>query len=97
MASYVMLVRWTEQGIRTVKDSPKRVAAATSLAQRMGVKIVEVFWTLGRYDLVIVAEAANDETVTAWALQVGSHGNVKTQTLRAFRAREMDRILAKVR
>lgn len=97
MASYVSLLQWTDQGVRNVKDSPKRGEAATALAQQMGVKVTDVFWTLGRYDLVLLAEAPDDETMTAFALSVGSLGNVKTQTLRAYRAKEFQAILGKMK
>jgi len=66
-------------------------------AAGMGTKIVDAFWTLGPYDVVLVAEAPDDETMTAFALKLGSFGNVKTQTLRAFRANEMDGILSKAK
>ncbi len=97
MASYVSLLQWTDQGIRNVKDTTKRGEAAKALAAKVGVKITEVFWTLGAYDLVLILEAPDDETMTAFALSVASLGNVKTQTLRAFRASEFDAILKKMR
>ena len=95
MASYIVLAQFTDQGIRNVKDSTKRAAAASDVAAKMGVKLTDLFWTLGHYDLVIVAEAPDDETMTALMLKLGSLGNVKSQTLRAFRANEMDAILKK--
>jgi uncharacterized protein with GYD domain len=95
MASYIVLAQFTDQGIRNVKDSTKRAAAASDAAAKMGVKLTDLFWTLGHYDLVIVAEAPDDETMTALMLKLGSLGNVKSQTLRAFRANEMDAILKK--
>jgi uncharacterized protein with GYD domain len=60
------------------------------------VELVDLFWTLGPYDLVLIAEAPNDETMTAFSLSLASLGNVKTQTLRAFRSKEMDEILRKM-
>jgi len=95
MASYIVLAQFTDQGIRNVKDSTKRAAAASDVAAKMGVKLTDLFWTLGHYDLVIVAEAPDDETMTALMLKLGSLGNVKSQTLRAFRASEMEAILKK--
>lgn len=97
MASYVSLLQFTDQGIRNVKDTTKRAVAATELAGKMGVKFTDIFWTLGHYDLVIVAEAPDDETMTACALSLSSLGNVRTQTMRAFRARELDAILGKMK
>jgi uncharacterized protein with GYD domain len=96
MANYIALLQFTDQGIRTVKDTTKRATAAGELASKMGAKIADVFWTLGAYDLVLVIEAPDDETMTALALKLASLGNVKTQTLRAYRAKEMDAILKKV-
>lgn len=97
MASYIALLQFTDQGIRNIKDTTKRAAAATDLASKMGAKLSDVFWTLGHYDLVLVLEAPDDETMTALALKLSSLGNVKTQTLRAFRAKEMEAILSKVK
>src|SRR5258707_10350743 len=97
MASYIALLQLTDQGIRNVKETTKRAATMTEIASRMGVKIADIFWTLGPYDGVLVAEAPDDETMTAFALKVSSVGNVKTQTLRAFRANEMDEILSKAK
>ena len=96
MATYIALLQWTEQGVRDVKDTTKRAAAATEAASKMGVKFTDLFWTLGNYDLAIVAEAPDDETMTALMLKLAALGNVKTQTLRAFRAKEMDAILKKI-
>jgi uncharacterized protein with GYD domain len=97
MASYIALLQFTDQGIRNVKDTTKRAAAAAGTAAKMGVKIVDTFWTLGPYDVVLLLEAADDESVTAFALELGSLGNMKTQTLRAFRAKEMDAVLARIK
>jgi len=97
MASYIALLQFTDQGIRNVKDTTKRAAAAAETAAKMGVKIVDTFWTLGPYDVVLLLEAADDESVTAFALELGSLGNMKTQTLRAFRAKEMDAVLARIK
>ena len=93
MANYIALLQFTDQGIRNVKDTAKRAANATAAAAKLGVKFTELFWTLGNYDLVIVAEAPDDETMTAVMLKLASLGNVKSQTLRAFRAKEMEAIL----
>ena len=97
MANYIALLQLTDQGVRSIKDTTKRAAAATDMASRMGVKIVDAFWTLGPYDVVLIAEAPDDETMTACAIKLSSFGNVKTQTMRAFRATEMDAILSKVK
>ena len=96
MATYVSLLQFTDQGIRNVKDTTKRAEAAQALATKLGVKALEILWTLGPYDLVLIGEAPDDETMTAYCLSLASLGNVKTQTLRAFRAKEFDAILAKI-
>ena len=95
MATYIALMQYTDQGIRNVKDTTKRAAAASELAAKMGVKFIELFWTLGHYDLAILAEAPDDETMTAVMLKLAVLGNVKSQTLRAFRSHEIETILKK--
>jgi uncharacterized protein with GYD domain len=97
MAMYVSLLQFTDQGIRNVKDSIKRATAATAEAEKMGAKITDAFWTMGAYDVVLLVDAPNDETMTAFTLKLGSLGNVKTQTMRAFHRGEMESILAKVK
>ena len=96
MATYLLLINFTEQGIRNIKDSPKRAAAATALARGFGIEIRDIFWTLGAFDGAVLIEAPDDQAVTAWALKLGSLGNVRTQTLRAFRANEFENIVAKI-
>ena len=96
MATYIVLFNFTEQGIRNIKDSPKRAAAARDLARGFGIEIRDIFWTLGAFDGAVLMEAPNDQAVTSWALKVGSLGNVRTQTLRAFRTNEIEKILANV-
>ena len=75
----------------------KRGDAAIAEAQKMGMKIVEEYWTMGAYDAVVIFEAPDDETMSAFILKVGSLGNVTAQTLRAFRRNEMEKILAKIK
>jgi uncharacterized protein with GYD domain len=97
MANYVCLIQFKDQGIRNIQDTVKRGDAAIAEAQKMGMKIVEEFWTMGAYDAVVVVEAPDDETVSAFMLKVASLGNIKGQTLRAFRRNEMETILAKIK
>ena len=97
MASYILLINFTEQGVHNISDSPNRAVAASALGKKMGVKVKEVYWCLGSYDGALVAEAPNDETMTAYALRIASLGNVRTHTLRAFKAGEFKSILAKAR
>jgi uncharacterized protein with GYD domain len=97
MAMYVSLIQFTDQGICNIKDTLKRHEAAMAETEKMGMKIVEAFWTMGTYDVVVLLEAPNDETMTAFALKIGSMGSVKTHTMRAFRRDEMEGILSKIK
>jgi uncharacterized protein with GYD domain len=97
MAKYICLLQFTEQGIRAVRDTTKRAAAATAEAEKMGMKISEAFWTLGAYDVVLLVDAPDDQAMTAYALKLASLGNVKTQTMRAFNQQEIESILAKMK
>ncbi|MER5464579.1 GYD domain-containing protein [Streptomyces sp. NPDC002668] len=95
MPTYVTLLNWTDQGVRGYKDTPQRAEAFAAAARRLGAEVLNIYWTVGPYDLVAVVEAPDDETATAALLQVGGVGNVRTTTLRAFGREEMDRIIAK--
>jgi len=97
MATYIILIQFTDQGIRNIKDTVKRGDAAVAEAEKMGMKIVEEYWTMGAYDGVVVVDAPNDETMSAFMLKIGSLGNVKSHTLRAFRRNKMEEILAKMK
>lgn len=96
MATYLVLIHFTEQGLKNIKDSPTRAADATAMAEKMGVKIREVFWTLGAYDGALLLDAPDEETITAWSLSMGALGFVKTETLRAFPAKEFSALLGKM-
>src|SRR5437879_11527192 len=97
MATYISLIKFTDQGIRNVKDTVKRGEAAMAEAEKMGMKLIEEFWTMGAYDVVALFEAPDDETVSAFVLKSGALGNAKSQTMRAFRKEEMEGILAKIK
>ena len=97
MASYISLLQFTEQGSRNIKHTTTRFGAAIADAEKMGAKISDAFWTMGAYDIVLIIDAPDDETVSAFATKLGSLGNVKTQTMRAFRREEMKSILAKIK
>src|SRR5256712_3301806 len=97
MARYVSLIQFADQGIRNIKDTIKRGDAAIAEAEKMGMKIIEEFWTMGAYDMVVLFDAPDDETMTAFACKVSSLGNVKTATMRAFRKEEMEGILAMIK
>jgi uncharacterized protein with GYD domain len=94
--NYIALINFTEQGIQNFKDSPDRADAAAAQLEKMGGRFKDVYWTLGGYDIVVVMEAPDDETVTAFALALGSLGNVRTQTLRAFDRDEIKGVVGKV-
>lgn len=92
MGTYIALINFTDQGIRNIKDSPKRFDAATKLAKSMGMKLKQGFYTMGQYDIVIIAEGS-EEAAAAWLFKIGSLGNVKSSTLRAFTVDEARKII----
>jgi uncharacterized protein with GYD domain len=96
MPTYIALGNFTDQGIRNVKDTIKRADAVKEAAQKAGVTMKDIMWTLGAYDMVVTFEAPDDAAITAFALAVGAAGNVRTQTMRAFSRSEMSGILAKM-
>ena len=93
MATYLMLLNWTDQGIRNVKESPKRLDAAKKLANELGGEITTVYMTQGSIDLALVAEMPNDEKVASFVLKLGSLGNVRTTTLKAYSEDEYRKII----
>ena len=96
MALFIVLANFTEQGIRNVKDSPKRAEAFRDMAKKCGVTVKDTFWTLGEYDIVAILEAPDDVSITALGLSLGALGNVRTQTLRAFSSADIKSILGKM-
>ena len=96
MPNYIVLGSFTDQGIRNVKDSPKRMDAVSAMAKKAGASLKETYWTLGQYDFVAIFEAPDDVSMTALGLSIGKLWNVRTQTLRAFPAAEMQAILGKM-
>jgi uncharacterized protein with GYD domain len=95
MATYVTLANFTDQGIRNVKDSPDRLAAFRAMADKLGITVKSVHYTVGAYDIVTVVEGS-DEAVTAALLKLGSLGNIRTQTMRAFSPEEIKAIIGKM-
>ena len=95
MPTYISLVSWTEQGMRELKESPARADATAELAESVGGKLVQLYWTVGPYDIVAIFEAPDDETATAMQLTVGTRGSIRTTTLRAFDREEIEKIIAK--
>ena len=96
MATYVMLVNFTDQGIRNIKDTPKRAEVFKNMAEKCGAKVKELYWTQGQYDVVTTIEAPDDTTATTLAFSVGALGNVRTQTLRAFSAADIKGVIDKM-
>ena len=93
MPTYFILANWTEQGIKDIKASPKRLRAAKRLAKDCGVKFRSFHMTLGQYDIVVSVEAPDDEAVARFALALGSAGNVRTTTLKGFTEQEYQKII----
>ncbi|HEX9169058.1 MAG TPA: GYD domain-containing protein [Roseiarcus sp.] len=96
MATYVILYKYTEQGLRNIKEAPKRVEAATKAAAKAGMTVKETLWLQGKYDFLAIVEASDDIAATAFNLNNLRQGNVHTHTMRAFTVAEMTKILAKV-
>jgi uncharacterized protein with GYD domain len=96
MPTYVILATFTDQGIKTAKDSPKRAEAFKQMAKTFGITVKEIFWTQGRYDIVLLTEAPDELTATALNLSLGALGNIRTESLRAFSADEMATIVSKM-
>ncbi len=96
MPTYVTLFKWTEQGVKDVKNAPARFQASKKLAESMGGKILGLYVTMGEYDVIAVTEGPGDETAAAAALSIASKGNVKTTTMRAFTESEFSEIVKKV-
>jgi uncharacterized protein with GYD domain len=96
MATYIALVNFTDQGVRQIRHTTERAKALINAASNLGVKIKDIYWTMGALDAVLIAEAADAESVMAFATSIGSLGNIRTQSLRAFTAEEMNKILDKI-
>jgi uncharacterized protein with GYD domain len=96
MALYIVLANFTDQGIRNIKDTPKRAEAFKDMAKKCGATVKDLFWTLGQFDIVAILEAPDDISITALGLSTGTLGNVRTQTLRAFTAADIKSILGKM-
>jgi uncharacterized protein with GYD domain len=96
MLNYVVLATFTDQGIRNIKDTTKRADTAREMAGKFGVKMREIYWTQGQYDIVTLCEAQDEAAISAFGLALSSQGNVRFQTLRAFSRDEMNGILGKL-
>ena len=96
MATYIILGNFTEQGIRNVKDTTKRAESLKEMAKKVGTTVKELYWTLGKYDVMAIIDAPDEASMTALGLSIGALGNVRTQTLRAFTAAEIGPIVRKM-
>jgi uncharacterized protein with GYD domain len=93
MATYISLIQYTQQGLAAIKESPKRLDAARKAFEQAGAKIKEFYLVMGKYDIVIIAEAPNDEAITKTSLMLASKGNIRTRTSRAFTEPEYRKLI----
>ena len=96
MSTYMLLCNYTDQGVRTIKDVPKRRAAAQELGKKFGVDIKAGYLAVGTYDLIVHAESDSDDAMAKFVLSVASKGNVRTTTVKVFSQEESDEIIAAV-
>jgi uncharacterized protein with GYD domain len=96
MPNYVVLMNWTDQGIKSVRDTVQRREQADAQAERHGARIEQVYWTVGPYDIVVILEAPDDESATAMLLELSSAGSLRTTTLRAYDREEMTGIIQRL-
>lgn len=94
MSAYMLLCNFTDQGVRTIKEVPKRRAAARELGKKLGVDIKAGYLAMGTYDLIIHAEATDDEAMAKFLLSMAALGNVRTTTVKIFSEPEYDKIVA---
>ena len=94
MPTYIILLRYTQQGIGDIKESPKRLDAAKQAFRAMGAELKQWYLVMGQYDAVVIGEAPDDETVMKLALSIGARGAIRTETLRAFTEDEYRKIIA---
>ena len=94
MVTYVILLNWTDQGIKNVKDSPKRLDGVKKLAKDMGGEVKSFYMTLGAYDLVLIVDMPNNDKLASFGLKLGSLGNVRSTTLKAFSEDDYRRIIS---
>jgi uncharacterized protein with GYD domain len=93
MSHYILLLNWTHQGIRNVKDTSKRADAFKSYLEKKGGKLTDIFYTFGQYDLVLIVELPNDDEAMSVLLGTGALGNIRSTTLKAFNLEETRRIV----
>src|SRR5690606_9050879 len=96
MATFIVLAFFSDHGVKNVKQTIERADAFKQMASKAGANVKDMYWTIGSRDVVVICDAPDDETVTSLLLSVGSRGNVRSETLRAFSFDEMKKILEKV-
>jgi uncharacterized protein with GYD domain len=96
MPTFILSLGWTEQGIRSIKDAPKRAQAARELAQKLGVEIKEVYLTSGDDDLLVIVDTPHGDNVAKFALALSSQGNVRTRTARAWPQAEFQKLISEL-
>lgn len=96
MITYIGLLSFSEKGIQGIKETTKRAAAAKEVARKFGVNMREILWTMGEHDMICVLEAEDEQSLAAFSLGTAMQGNVRTHSMRAYTASEMDKILAKL-
>lgn len=96
MATFITTIKFTQQGIKGIDETTKRAAAFKAAANKLGIKVTDIYWTLGDYDGLLILEAPDDATAATALLHLAAAGNVHTTTVRAFTAADMDKIIAKV-
>jgi uncharacterized protein with GYD domain len=96
MPLFIVTINWTDQGIRAIKDAPKRRQAAKDLAKKVGVEIKQLYLTTGDSDLLAIVEAASGENIAKFAMAMGSQGNVRTRTVRAWTEAEFDKMVSEL-
>lgn len=94
MSTYISLLRYTQKGIESVKESPSRVDAARKAFEKAGARLKDFYLVSGRYDAVVISEAPDDATAAKVSLSLATQGNVRTETLRAFTEEEFRKIVA---
>jgi uncharacterized protein with GYD domain len=96
MPMFILSLSWTDQGIRSVKDAPKRAQASRELAKKMGIEIKEVYLTSGENDFVVIVDTPNGDNVAKFAMALGSQGNVRTRTARAWPESEFRKLISEL-
>ena len=96
MPMFICSLNWTDQGIRSVKDAPKRAQAGRELAKKLGVEVKELYLTSGDYDLVLILDTPNGDNVAKFAMAIGAQGNVRTRTARAWPQAEFQKLISEL-